>query len=69
MDKLNRQAGAYENEITEEMIGIGARALSECIPLDVATPVLPTEDIVVRIYRRMKAADPQGVPANRSPRE
>jgi hypothetical protein len=47
------QAGA---QISEVMIRAGVKALNENVPLDIALPILSEEDIVIRIYRAMRAA-------------
>jgi hypothetical protein len=49
-----RQAGA---EITEAMIRAGVKALSKTVPLDIAQPLMAEEDIVMAIYRAMRALE------------
>ena len=44
-----------EIEITPAMLAAGTKALRECVPLDIARPVLCETDIVIAIYMAIRA--------------
>ena len=49
--------------VTPEMISAGARALYNAIPMDVARPVIPEEEIVETIYLAMRCAETRALPS------
>jgi hypothetical protein len=54
-----------ELEVTKEMIEAGVRALYSVIPMDIANPILPEEQIVETIYLAMRRAETRGGSATR----